>query len=738
MTNLLQYVFLVSILAVPNHPASYRVVVLDCSGSMDQMEVTGSPPPRRIDVALAEIRQVARQLPPSTANPLALVLFTDQARSHEFTDLASLEAALDRVTTGGGTAISSGLKATHALLQQAQQSTAMFVLLYTDGENGEPDGEQLVAAQEAALDQLFSNRNQRGLATHVICRRWANANNDWVSALKRKPHWGVLDAGGLGLKSVTAAPVLDVVSTRWVNDQNLEVELRGHAHVSETNGGINQLAIQCVNGKLPGEKSVALPSDERKPATFLVSVNVANIDTKAGRGYLHFQVQSLAPRVVGKDVLVPSVDPHVSVTFEIPPRERTISLQGELKPLASRWTNPGERQVTAEVELSLDVQTVQGNQGPWPTPFDVLIEPVKDVYLVKGSPILRVSGDGKASTRISLGRELPVGLAEGELSVRLVPQNAPSYYTLRPETVIARATFARPAPANTEVIAKAGPPVRGRWIDVGRELALFEFPISVVVRGPTTDSSFTIVAPPNVFGIDIKPSTLRSGEQSILVRMEARSDASVPAVIQLDIVPPPATDVVQYTVPHPLDVRIIGPPPVQLVLVDGQELANGLRIDIPDTMDTYEDVLTTALLGADEGVTASGIRAKLTGTANLPFTIGSSSQIGETVPYSFRIPADHNQNFWLDSRYEVDVKVETDRPVQSIVGSNAVIQLVIPAPFKRWLFGLLVVLGVVALFVGPFFALRRVHREQECDMGSVIEAPQRISYRESRRNVSRL
>jgi hypothetical protein len=713
MTPVLYVSLFAAILGVANVPTTYRVVVLDCSGSMDGAETNGSKTSRRIDIAVDEIHELARQLPPSPANPLGLVLFNDQAHSHEFTDLASFEAALNRIAPNGGTAVSPGLKEAYALLTRVRQSTSMFVLLYTDGENGEADGDRLVAEQEAALDRLFASRHQRGLATHVICRRWANANNDWIKALKQKPHWGVVDAEDFALRSVTAAPGLDVLSARWLDDQALEVTLRGHAHVSDTNSDIDELTIRCVNGVTPGMNSVTLPSDDSQATSFLVAAKAANLEINAGRGQLRFQVQTLPPRQSGKEVLVPAINSEVRVAFAVPQRERVLTVHGELKPLASRWTNPRLRQVVTDVELTLDVRTVNGNQHPWSTTIDFVIEPAKAVFLVSGSPLLRVTADGKVTRRITLARELAAGLAEGELAVRLVAQNAPRSFTLRPPSVDVRATFTRPAPAETEVVATSGPPVRGQWIDVGRELAAFEFPLNVVVRGPTTDSSFTIVSPPNVFGIDFEPSTLRSGAQTILVRLEARCDAHTQSTIQLDIVPPPATDVVQYTVAGPLNVQIIGPPPLELVLVDGERLANGLRIEIPDTMDTYEDALTTALLGAEDVVMASGLKANITSTANLPFTISSSSRIGEVVPYTFRVPPDHNQNFWLGSHYEVEIQIEPDRPLKSIVGSKAVLQLVVPAPFMRWLFGVLVSVGAIALIVGPLFALCRVRRDDD-------------------------
>jgi len=143
------------------------MLAIDVSGSMQATDVQ----PSRLEAARSAARSLIDQLPPSAR--VGLVSFNGGASlvAPLTTDRSTVQAALDGLRPGGGTAIGDGIEAALQQLQQAGSSgttaakvPAMIVLLTDGSSNAGTDPQLAAAAAKAAgvpVDTIgIGQRNQ--------------------------------------------------------------------------------------------------------------------------------------------------------------------------------------------------------------------------------------------------------------------------------------------------------------------------------------------------------------------------------------------------------------------------------------------------------------------------------------------------------------------------------------------------------------------------------------------------
>ena len=117
-----------------------RIVVMDISGSMDQVEARKAH--SRLDTARQEIMESIQQLPINSKTPVVLIPFCEKVRDDLesiYRDEKSLKEAIVQLAAKGGTNIAAGLERSVKRANEFALCKNILLYLYSDGEHNVGD-----------------------------------------------------------------------------------------------------------------------------------------------------------------------------------------------------------------------------------------------------------------------------------------------------------------------------------------------------------------------------------------------------------------------------------------------------------------------------------------------------------------------------------------------------------------------------------------------------------------------
>ena len=134
-----------------------------------------------------------------------------------------------------------------------------------------------------------------------------------------------------------------------------------------------------------------------------------------------------------------------------------------------------------------------------------------------------------------------------ELTLR--PEKVPANILVEPAALtVKRDQLAPPALVRTQITAQVQSTSAGTWTDLRQALASHALEVSFTVQGPIPEGTLiTLVAPATVKHIEFSPRTLRTGKQTLKIKLRSTAKPT-PAIadITLQLIPPSPLGAVEF------------------------------------------------------------------------------------------------------------------------------------------------------------------------------------------------
>jgi uncharacterized protein YegL len=673
-----------------------RIFILDTSGSMSG---------ERITVAKGEMLELSRQLPPSTQQPIILIPFHERVdRVYTFTRPADFETTLKGIKAEGGTSIASGLREALVQIEKLKAVRHVCVLIYTDGEDSD---QQAIVREEKRLDALFAYRHKQGLKqTVVFCKRWASANAKLLAAMKKYPHTRVIDLETSKMLAVTLTPKFSVARVAWAGGDKPALDVVVEAKI-EVQGGrsgtaLPPVGVRCLVPGAAGDVTAKLIPGHSSRLTVRLPLPAK----LSGRKFEVAFALSEPAEAVSKDGMTLPVLPLdlVKLDVEVPGREHTLSMS--VAPSGpARWQDALHQVVVAPLTLTVKVASEEG--GPWGSPATFAVRAEGRCRVVSGQTFT-VNGPGTHTQAIEVAGALNAATGRLPVALTVLPGES-SEHVFRPGSVRLVQEVAAPAPVTTTLSATTRKVSAGRWVSLSRGVATFTAQVEVTVEGPLAGGTvFTLVASRPVTKVKLSQNTLRTGRQTLTISLEAvvkPGPGKTPLVFPIQAPPPQGG--VRVRVEGPLRMTLPGPAPVPLsLLVNGKEQPT-LEVTVGEAREIVLHV-RPVIAGVAPQVVA-GVRCSLSAGGHLTLS-GSPGELapGKTAVVRLSPAVEPSPWFFQDSRLVGELSVVAGSP--AVTGSTRQIVVLVPSPFKRLAFYLMLGLGGVgaaALLVRLFVKLNQ-------------------------------
>ena len=559
-----------------------RIVVLDVSGSMDQVEARKAH--SRLDTARQEILESIRQLPVSSKTPVVLIPFCDKVRDdleRIYRDEKSLKKAIVQLAPNGGTNIASGLERAAKRASELGLCKNILLYLYSDGEHNVGDI-SLVRKQEENLDKIFGLRASKGLSQTVVVKRWGGVIGQLVARLQKNPHVNVVDAGELELGTVTLVPSVRVKNFKWQNMAsgmaNVQIDVTVNNHAKITLPSQTNIRITCPSA---GSRWLTAPimmvTRPVQTQTFSLVVKLDPKKFNLAKSYaLPLQFHGPPQVKTNKGLFIVVINPKqvsciLPAGYLRPVVDVTAKLYSHVKP---QWRDLDKRIADWPMRLQLTITT---------TPAFAWSERIQwNIYGLKG---LKVSTDGPVvlqgrpvQVNVKLTRQVSVDqLIQGKpfsVQIELRAVNKPVTVILSSMRIVLTIQIEPPAIQNTRIEQKVSFVGEPQWADLTTGLVTVPIKLDIICDG--------IIAPQTVFGLvpckDVVkvegiPITVRSGQQTIAITLTGKVPSAGSLVKwQLQLKPPPPSYGIRYIEPPPATVSFVAPGPLQVVLSKGGKI----------------------------------------------------------------------------------------------------------------------------------------------------------------------
>jgi uncharacterized protein YegL len=660
-----------------------RIAVLDTSGSMAG---------ERLKTAKAELLAQAERLPPSKDKPLILIPFHRQPHDvGTFTDLQSFKAHLAKITASGGTSIASGLNRGVEMLEPYKGASHICFLLYTDGEDTDQTG---INTAEEKLNRFFATRSKQGLSSLLFCKRWEGANAALLAKIASGGHAQVIDAKELTVVSVTLNPTVTVMRAAWAKDKALTLELecqtRLELHGMAYDPALPTATLTCTDpdAQLP---PVMLRAGDPKPASFRMRLTVSPATASSGKATLHFTLGPLGP-FSAKTAVLPFITHQISVPVTLPALQIQFAASVTTDQ-PSTWSDPLAAKPAQHLTLTCALQSDSSTQ--WPAPLTLRLKPDR-CRLLSGQDTITVQGPGTQTLPITLEVDT-VTPGTSTFTVALTVQaEAPASLQVDPPTVRLTSEAKLPSPLETRITTQVRTITDARWNDLVQGLATFDTQVTFEVTGPIPPGTkLVLVCPPAIRTIQVQPAVLQSGTQDVQLTIQARFPAAPNAAqFDLQVQPPFASRTVRFIAPPPLRLRVMGPAPVQLALLQADG-ANP-RVIVRDRAAPVLLSGVPVLLGCDSADLSSGLAAVVQSGPTIPVQRSEPVPIGTPLALPLRLP-ELETSFFFDTSVEDTIEVLPSPASPALVGSRQRYVVTVEAPFKRLCFYLAVTLSAFLL-----------------------------------------
>ncbi len=674
---------------------SLRIAVIDDSSSM-----AGAS----IEAVKRELGAVLQKLPATDEYPVMLVVFGSSADSGIlFADNAKAQAFIGRLHGGhGGTDISAGLAQGINEIEKHKSVPDIVVLLYTDGEDGNPSR---TLQQEARLDAIFSQRRKQNFdQTVVFCQNWQNSA--LRSAIVKHGNANVVDTAQRLLTPLSIEPKIILKSATWslADPTTLDVELECTATPDDQKRirNISPLSFLCKTAGVIGDPQLTVTSNGRP---FLKLINIAvPVDYSTDVIDLEFNVSLVDAQRPGTELAVPKVTrPQMKVS--VPLRKRQVEIVTTTSfdfPEPGQWVDPLKLKAEYAVVLNFEVKKRKNSTVDPSGNVRVIADP--GTTITKGDEVFRLPGTGKFQVPLTL--ELSPLNPQEELhrmrfgfGLTLRPEsNNPNIVVTPSELHVEYRQLQPPAPFSVALQFAQHKIQAVDWIDLTSQTAFVDTTVLLSTRSPIPEGTLLAISSNQSRKLDYRPKVIRSGRQEIRVRLLARLEPKPSNNrIELDVTPPKPFGAFVFPRIPPVLLQFDGPSPARLVAMKS---GNCLEATVADNARHITFDVAPTIQDLKYQQTARGLTVEIAGNGNglrIPrqsqLPLQKLSSIATTI-----VPTDDDL-FFRDSKRIEQIQVSSNPATSAVIGTTHPVTVRVLAPFKRLAVLLGISLSALAAFV---------------------------------------
>ncbi len=248
-----------------------------------------------------------------------------------------------------------------------------------------------------------------------------------------------------------------------------------------------------------------------------------------------------------------------------------------------------------------------------------------------------------------------------------------------------------------ELVSDAG----GQRADLAKAIAVVEAKVRVHVDGPLPpESEFSLSPPPSMTRLELAASKLRSGEQTVTIRLTGKlPPAPRNLALSLSILLPKGQGAIVPCAPQPLTITLAGPAPVRLVVSNGHQVLVRLNTTVADNAEAISLSVIPILTHVEPSQCDESLRATLASPdGRLQPTAATALRLFVPQQIQLQMPRRSDVPFFTDSVLSGYVEFRSSPVTPAIVGSRYPIDITVIAPFKRLLF-------LFAMTLSPLAAL---------------------------------
>jgi len=362
------------------------VALVDVSGSMG-IEDKGQT---RLGRAVSLIQDLARDNPPAPGRPLILITFNTQVLVHEHTELLTLEKQLESLRPGGGTSISSGLRAACKVAEQHVEATRLELLLVTDMEDSERES---IAMEQDRLNRLFQKRGSEGKAdgdSLVFVRTWAKNDasaqklgDDLAGPIVKNGAGKTINLGKAEPKRLPLRASVRCLGTRW-DDPRKSMIVNLEAETSLGDGPVPG----AVTLLAPAGQTLSIPAGSRTCKGDIKLPVVGNSPPK-----IRLEIVVNRFQHTSEGLVIVDSPGHVEIEAPLPLAPMGISFSGKTAQIG--WARLAGDIAVANIEIEWQVD------GAVPEPFGVLVETTEGTHQITSTDSFLVDSlTGKAVIKV--------------------------------------------------------------------------------------------------------------------------------------------------------------------------------------------------------------------------------------------------------------------------------------------------------------------------------------------------
>lgn len=698
-----------------------RIVVVDQSGSMR------GPP---LDTVAEQLRRLIKHDPPTTARPVVLLTFGDEAqRVGKFIEPGPLAQWISGELTlelGGGTRIAAGLAAAaQAVVEHPGQRMAL--LLYSDFQDGDTAG---ISAELAKLRRLLGDRGRKELPSLVFVHEWTRESQTVREQLTQEP--GVLAVNEAVLEGLDYWIQAQASVVRAERDEArpdlLTIEVSLSATIPSRRDEWPTPEVVAQLDAPPVAKTFAadgqdvtlriehkLTPDEEQQGTLRLPLRVVLGPTPAGSHW-----SKAAP-------LVRPAEPTLDV--RVPAYERHYDLRIEWTfPQPPLWADPLALRARFEAHVTFDVAAEAGRDeaSTWSITGEA------STQVAGGRQTVRLDRAGQFSLvvpfectgRATQDRQNPL---EFRANFLVQPIRVPPGVRWDPPVLRSSLQLGSPAPVVTSVIVRAGA-AESTW-KLAPEITETTGALQVECGGLVPPGNYLALAPSRS-AAQLQRVALQSGQNSVAWRASEASQGAPHRVSAPLTIAGPPHPAVQLAIPESVAFECPAAPPLELVA------------QINNRLPPYRDLLVGPA-GSQRVVLAArfvGLPIDRTDPKYLvawqlvPGAQHGHVACGQSAQVELTLPAAAAPSYFRDRRvvYRVGLAPADRHPL--VKSARCDVPLVREAPFKRLVLRIglaLALTGVPGCVVFGWWKLRAVSAvdsyESDEDRGplseSVLERP---------------
>jgi len=639
-----------------------------------------------------------------------------------FTDIQPAVVAINKLSgNSGGTDIAAGLRQGLAALQQLGGGKNAVVLLFTDGEDSNTVG---IREAEAKLDALFMQRRKQGLNQAVYLKQWgAGGADQFAKRLAESGSADLINGDSVTVLPVAVRPVVNIEDVQRLDDQHtLQVRWAVVLECDVRPASQPRVRVQCVDASAKGATEAIALLGERSPPNTMTVTSAASLDT-------HSEF-----RLPFKAALVPHTGPALLIQpcfvrpdqFEIPVSLPEIRIRNEITAVLEmtevpRWIDPLALRVRYPVRLKFNVKATDPTQNI-DRSCSLRITPSPGCFLSEGKEVFTLPGPGDYELPLAfelLPSRSDVARTDLRYSLKFAirPINLPPYLTfVPPEIEFHDPNLRAPDAVLIAMTATTDRIWTPQWFRLpGIATTLVD--IRVHLPGPVpSNTKLHVAAQAPVWRVDLRPETLRSGENTVRLRLAADLQ-SCPEKnpIRLELKPVhDGTSGIEFRGTS-LDLRLPGPPPVRLVHIDDRgRPATSIDAVASDCQTELSLVIHPAIVGLAPSASVGNMAAcfrTATGQSSVPKGV---LPLNRATNVTLPLPNRKAPSWIWDEMQNIPLLLETTPATPSVVPAPLEVRVLREAPIRRVALRLSIAISLFVVVIVAIRTVLRLRNRAEC------------------------